>query len=52
MIAGLSPLGSLLSGGLAELFGAPAATLAAGAMLLLFSGGLLLKFRLIWSFGR
>ena len=52
MIAGLFPLGSLLAGGLAELFGAPTATLAAGAMLLLFSAGLLLKFRQLWSFGR
>ena len=45
MTIGLFPLGSLAAGGLAELFGAPSATLLAGIALAIVSTGVLLRFR-------
>jgi MFS family permease len=50
MIGGLYPVGSFVGGGLAELLGVTTATLAGSAMLAAVSGGLLLKFRQVWSF--
>ena len=51
MSLGLMPVGGLLAGGLAELVGAPSATLAAGALLAAIWLGLSLKLRPVWRFG-
>ena len=45
---GTMPLGSLLAGGLAQRFGAPLATLAAGVVMLLVLVVIMLRFRFIW----
>ena len=50
MTGGLFPLGALLSGGLALLLGAPAATLMAGGLMTVVTVVVLLRFRSVWSF--
>ena len=49
MPIGLFPIGGLLAGGVAELLGAPAATLAAAVVMVLLVGVFALKFRQVWS---
>ena len=47
---GVYPLGALASGGLAELLGAPVATLIAAVVLAVLSVALAMRFRQVWRF--
>ena len=49
-LLGLSPVGFMLSGGLAALLGAPSATMVAGIAMAVLLLGLSLRFRQVWRF--